>query len=95
MSKSEGEALLLDIIEHPDDDTPRLVYADWLDEHGDPNRAEFIRVQCRLAALPAGSSEATKLARREKTLLKEHGAPCGAKPISAWLGSCAEASSST
>ncbi|HVK11359.1 MAG TPA: TIGR02996 domain-containing protein [Gemmataceae bacterium] len=33
----------------PDDDAPRLVYADWLDEHGDGARAEFIRVQCELA----------------------------------------------
>jgi hypothetical protein len=29
---------------------PRLVYADWLDERGDP-RGEFIRVQCELARL--------------------------------------------
>jgi hypothetical protein len=27
------DALLADILEHPDDDTPRLVYADWLDDH--------------------------------------------------------------
>jgi uncharacterized protein (TIGR02996 family) len=43
------------------DDGPRLVYADWLDEHGDP-RGEFIRVQCELARLgppsvPAPSDE--------------------------------------
>jgi uncharacterized protein (TIGR02996 family) len=37
------------IVENLDDDGPRLVYADWLDDHGDPERAEFIRVQCRLA----------------------------------------------
>jgi uncharacterized protein (TIGR02996 family) len=29
----------------PDDDTPRLVYADWLDEHGRPDYACFIREQ--------------------------------------------------
>ena len=39
------------IIEHPEDDTPRLIYADWLEENGDPDRAEFIRVQCELARL--------------------------------------------
>mgnify|MGYP001806658983 CR=1 FL=1 len=33
----------------PDDDLPRLVFADWLDEHGDPARAEFIRLQCHTA----------------------------------------------
>jgi uncharacterized protein (TIGR02996 family) len=48
---SDEDALLAAIIAHPDEDTPRLVYADWLQEHGNPDRAEFIRVQCRLAAL--------------------------------------------
>ncbi len=42
---------LADICEHPDDDAPRLIYADWLDDNGDSARAEFIRVQCRIAAL--------------------------------------------
>jgi uncharacterized protein (TIGR02996 family) len=73
MTRAEGEALLRDIIDHPDDDTPRLVYADWLDDHGDGDRAELIRVQCRLASLPEGHAEASKLAKREKELLKEHG----------------------
>lgn len=36
-------AILADILDHPKDDTPRLVLADWLDDHGDPERAEFIR----------------------------------------------------
>lgn len=48
---STRDELLRTIIEFPDDDTPRLVFADWLDEHGDPERAEFIRVQCELARL--------------------------------------------
>lgn len=47
--------LLAGIAAHPDDDTPRLVFADWLDERGDqPDdalRAEFIRVQCALDQL--------------------------------------------
>src|SRR5207247_2362789 len=30
----------------PEDNTPRLVLADWLEENGDPDRAEFIRLQC-------------------------------------------------
>ena len=44
--------LLAEIIAHPADDAPRLIYADWLEEHGDSARAEFIRVQCELARLP-------------------------------------------
>lgn len=48
-------AFLAAITETPDDDTPRLVYADWLEEHGQSDRAEFIRVQCELAKMPAQS----------------------------------------
>ncbi len=42
------EALLAAVLADPGDDAPRLVYADWLDEHGEPERAEFIRVQIDL-----------------------------------------------
>ena len=38
------------IAAHPDDDAPRLVYADWLEERGDP-RGAFIRLQCALERL--------------------------------------------
>jgi uncharacterized protein (TIGR02996 family) len=41
---------LQQIAEAPDDPTPRLALADWLSDHGQPDRAEFIRVQCRLLA---------------------------------------------
>lgn len=41
-----GDALLRRILEDPADDSARLVYADWLEEQGDADRAEFIRVQC-------------------------------------------------
>jgi uncharacterized protein (TIGR02996 family) len=47
--RRQQQALGRAISDAPDDDAPRLVYADWLEEHGDPDRAEFIRVQCRLA----------------------------------------------
>jgi uncharacterized protein (TIGR02996 family) len=46
---THDDAFLQAILENLDDDTPRLVYADWLDEHGDPERADFIRVQGLLA----------------------------------------------
>ncbi|MBP3958884.1 TIGR02996 domain-containing protein [Gemmata sp. G18] len=48
-SESDQNRLLRAVLANPDEDTPRLMYADWLDEHDDPARAEFIRVQCRLA----------------------------------------------
>lgn len=41
-------ALLAAIVAAPDDDTVRLAYADWLDEHGDTQQAAFIREAIRL-----------------------------------------------
>ncbi len=38
--------LLAAIRAHPDDDAPRLVYADWLQERDDP-RGEYIALACR------------------------------------------------
>ena len=46
---SDGPALLAAILANPEDDTPRLVYADWLDENAQPFRAEFIRAQIAVA----------------------------------------------
>src|SRR5438874_1078127 len=45
------EAFAQHIAASPDDDTPRLAYADWLDDHGDPALGEFIRTQFALARL--------------------------------------------
>lgn len=42
-------AFLRAIADSPDDDTPRLVAADWLEEHDESERAEFIRCQIDLA----------------------------------------------
>jgi uncharacterized protein (TIGR02996 family) len=43
----EEQSLVRHILKEPDDDQARLVYADWLEERGDP-RAEFLRIQCAL-----------------------------------------------
>ncbi len=56
----------------PDDDAPRLVYADWLEENGDPARAEFIRVQCARARLPADDPAAEGLNARAHALLADN-----------------------
>lgn len=45
---AEADAFLQVNLAHPDDDAPRLMYADWLEEYGNaesPARAELIRVQ--------------------------------------------------
>lgn len=46
---SEIESFLAAIVRRPDDDLPRLIFADYLDETGDCVRAEFIRMQCAAA----------------------------------------------
>ena len=63
------DALLAEIIEHSDDDGPRLVYADKLVEAGDP-RGEFIQIQCAIAA----GNRDVSLLRREQALLARYGA---------------------
>jgi uncharacterized protein (TIGR02996 family) len=69
------DAAFLDAVrENPDDDTPRLVYADWLDEHGQPERAEFIRVQCALARLDPDDPRHPEMFLREKALASQPGA---------------------
>ncbi len=45
----DRDALLRAVASAPDDDLPRLVYADWFDENGDPDRAVFIRAQVEFA----------------------------------------------
>jgi uncharacterized protein (TIGR02996 family) len=60
--------LLQAIATEPDDDTHRLVYADWIDDHGDPERAEFIRAQIRLANDSTDSPERRALAHRAHQL---------------------------
>jgi uncharacterized protein (TIGR02996 family) len=65
-------AFLSDILEYPDDDAPRLIYADWLEEHGQPERAEFIRVQCELARMEDNDPRRATMEAREAELLKAH-----------------------
>jgi uncharacterized protein (TIGR02996 family) len=78
-SRPEVLALLREAKESPEDDTPRLVLADWLDEHGDPDRAEFIRLQLRLAPGSAlRAKERNALQHRSTELLDRHGG--------AWMG---------
>jgi uncharacterized protein (TIGR02996 family) len=65
----DRDGLLADVIAHPDDDLPRLIFADWCEEHGDPERAEFIRVQIALAPLHESEPAAAPLLGREGELL--------------------------
>ena len=68
---TEAEAFLQRIRAYPDEDTPRLIFADWLDEEGDP-RGQFIRVQLALAALPVDDPDRARLVVAERDLLAAH-----------------------
>jgi uncharacterized protein (TIGR02996 family) len=74
MSHREARSFLAAICANPDDDTTRLVFADWLDERGDPGRAEFIRTQIERARLPDWDARYVRLLMRERVLLSQHGA---------------------
>src|SRR5262245_49215606 len=71
---SLDDAFLDDIIEHPGDDTPRLIYADWLEEQDDPEAhqlAEFIRLQIALETPPEEGPELWALRVRQAQLLHQ------------------------
>jgi uncharacterized protein (TIGR02996 family) len=77
---SDRLAFLRAIRTNPDDDTARLAFADWLDEHDEPPRAEFIRVQIELEPIRhrIDNPRALELHKREAELLRTHS--------DAWLG---------
>jgi uncharacterized protein (TIGR02996 family) len=80
---TDGPAFFRAIEADPEEDTPRLVYADWLDENAasesDRARAEFIRVQCELAREPEGHR--TELESRARDLLGAHAAAWAVWPV--------------
>src|SRR5262249_33825983 len=58
---AEQQALLRTIFDNPDDDAPRLVFADWLEERGEPDeiaRAHLIRRQIAISAADPDRSSA-------------------------------------
>lgn len=80
------EPFIREIIANPADDVARLVFADYLEQHGDA-RGELIRIQFQILDAEKGSKEHRKLRKRERELAKEHGAfgraPQGVKPLGA------------
>lgn len=68
---SERDGLLRAIHENPDDDAPRGAYADWLDEHGDPDWAELMRLHV------AASNHGEKLRPDQQPRLKVLERLCG------------------
>jgi uncharacterized protein (TIGR02996 family) len=69
---THDEAFLQAIIESHDDDAPRLIYADWLEDHGQPERADFIRAQVALATMPRNDPRRQALKISERRLQERH-----------------------
>lgn len=70
---NRADDLLEAVIAQPDDDGPRLVMADWYEEHDEPERAEFIRVQIELANRDEYDPQFAALTNRENELIREFG----------------------
>lgn len=82
---NEETNILQELISNVDDLDSRMVYADWLDEQGDP-RGEFIRVQCELhTRTDLSIADRAALTRREQTLLARHFSEWAAPLLSAGL----------
>jgi uncharacterized protein (TIGR02996 family) len=73
---SDEAHFLAGIESQPDDRALRLVYADWLEERGDP-RAELIRVEEEMRRVPIYSDRYWELKPRRNAL--------GRKAYTAWL----------
>src|SRR4051794_40379569 len=71
------DAFLAAVLADPDDDLPRLIFADYLEERGDV-RGEFIRTQIELARADVDDPRRDKLQAREAELQAEF--------EDAWLG---------
>jgi uncharacterized protein (TIGR02996 family) len=68
------ESFMQAIRQNTDDDTLRLIYADWLEEHGNAARAQFIRAQIDLEQFPLPAARRAELEDREANLLSAHDA---------------------
>ena len=67
-------ALLQAIHDNPADDTARLVLADWLEENGQPERAELLRLTLVLIRAPRAADRPAE--ERLRALLAEGVRPC-------------------
>ena len=63
---------LLAAIRAADDDQPKLVYADWLEQQGEIDRANLIRHQCAVAAHPAWDRQRIEAQWEVDELLAAH-----------------------
>lgn len=67
----EEEAFIATIGDARDEITPRLVYADWLDEHDEATRAEYLRVASTIAQLSESDRSLETLCRQLRLLAEQ------------------------
>jgi uncharacterized protein (TIGR02996 family) len=79
---AEQGPFLAAILANPDDKKARLIYADLLQDRGDP-RGDFIALQCARADLSVDDPRGAELDDSIAALLKKH--------KKAWTGACGEA----
>ena len=53
------------ILADESDDTTRLVYADWLEDHGEPELAAFVRMQTEVYRTPSADPRRLELRKQE------------------------------
>jgi uncharacterized protein (TIGR02996 family) len=89
---SDDAAFLAAIKAAPDDDTTRLVFADWLDEHS-RRGGEFIRAECDLAAtpldIPQWHEAFARYRRAGEGLSEQWRGAIGRHTLARWLGTSA------
>lgn len=66
-----GQALYQDILDHPDDDALRLIYADWLADNGQEDRAKLIHTQLQMMS-SGTEGEFWTSSTEENRLLSNH-----------------------
>jgi uncharacterized protein (TIGR02996 family) len=87
---TDRDALLAAIRERLDDDLPRLVFADWLDEQGETELADFIRLDVTSASLPEDDPRRIEYVWHEKARLEQRPSVQAHLPVlpsgARWLG---------
>src|SRR3954464_7473516 len=76
---ADETALVAAVQAAPQDDAPRLVYADWLQEHGDEDRAAYLRAVVRLMHPPEDPADVHVCRRLANTIDEEWREAVGAR----------------
>jgi uncharacterized protein (TIGR02996 family) len=72
MTDITDSPLVKEILANPDDRDLRLVFADWLEEQGDP-RSQLVQFQCQLEQMSASDQGYATLRAKERKLFKQYG----------------------